>query len=408
MRVLQINSVCGIRSTGRICTDIAGVLEANGDDCKIGYGREKILEKHEKYAVRIGGRLDELCHVAMTRVFDNTGFGSRRATKRFIKWVKAYDPDIIHLHNIHGYYIHIGVLFDYLKKAGKPVVWTLHDCWTFTGHCAYFSQINCNKWKEGGCSSCPQKRRYPASLLFDRSNKNYLKKKELFTGIDNMVIVTPSNWIADLTRQSFLGNYPVKVIHNGIDVSVFKPTQSDFRKRYNLQGKVVILGVASVWGERKGFGDMIKLAELLSENERIVLVGLNEKQASALPKNIIGITRTNNAGELAQIYTAADVFVNPTYEDNYPTVNLEAQSCGTPVVTYRTGGSIESVPLGNVVEQGDVSGLLEKIREIVEAPFGQLHDITEFASDYHYAEYCDLYRNGWSGMRKQRELLVED
>lgn len=351
MKVLQINSVCGIRSTGRICTDLADVLEQNGHECKIAYGRESVPEKYQKYAIRIGSDIDVKIHALEARIFDNAGFGSKKATERFIKWVEEYNPDVIHLHNIHGYYINIEVLFNYLAKANKPVVWTLHDCWLFTGHCAHYSFQKCDRWKNG-CFQCPQKKCYPSSLCLDSSKKNWERKKSLFTSVKNMVLVVPSKWLANQVEQSFLGMYPIKIIPNGIDLGVFKPTSSDFRERNNLENKKIILGVASAWGPRKGLNDFVELSKGLDDNYKIILVGLTEQQKNELPKNILGITRTNNVKELAEIYTAADVLFNPTYEDTYPTVNLEAQACGTPVVSYRTGGSVESIPQENVIEQG--------------------------------------------------------
>ena len=344
----MINSVCGIRSTGRICTDIASELEAQGHQVKIAYGRENVPEQFQRYAVRIGNDLDMRLHGVKARLLDASGFGSKSATKRFIKWVKDYDPDVIHLHNIHGYYINIEILFNYLKNSGKPVVWTLHDCWAFTGHCAYFDFAGCEKWKTG-CYGCPQKKSYPSSILIDRSKKNHIQKRRLFTTLSNMTVVTPSQWLAGLVKKSYLGKYNIRVINNGIDTEVFKPTSGDFRQKYNIGSKKIILGVAGVWDRRKGFEDFYKLSSILEDSYQIVLVGLNEKQISALPKNIIGISSTESASELAEIYTAADVFVNPTLEDNYPTVNLEAQACGTPVITYNTGGSPESVDFKGVV-----------------------------------------------------------
>ena len=351
MKVLQINSVCGIRSTGRICTDLADVLLQDGHECKIAYGRESVPEKYRKIAVRIGNDLDAKMHALQSRIFDNAGFGSKRATEKFIDWVKKYDPDIIHLHNIHGYYINIEVLFKYLAESNKPVVWTLHDCWAFTGHCAYFSYVKCDKWKTG-CFNCPQKKRYPSSLLWDASKQNWQKKKALFTSVKNMTLATPSKWLANEVKKSFLSNYPMKVIANGIDLDVFKPTPSDFKEKNGLVGKKIILGVASSWSECKGLKDFIELSKILDEKYKIVLVGLSGNQIKELPENVMAISRTNNVKELAEIYTAADIFFNPTYEDNFPTVNLEAQACGTPVITYKTGGSVESVPEKNVVEQG--------------------------------------------------------
>lgn len=354
MKVLQINSVCGIRSTGRICTDIADVLTANGHECKIVYGRETVPEKYKKYAVRIGSNTDVKLHALESRLFDNSGFGSKKATNDFIKWVKEYDPDVIHLHNIHGYYINIEILFNYLKSCNKRIIWTLHDCWPFTGHCSYFTIVKCEQWK-AHCSYCVQKHCYPSSILADHCKSNFERKRALFSGIKDMTLITPSKWLADLVSESFLKKYPVKVIHNGIDLSVFKPTESDLRKKYGLTDKKVILGVASVWDERKGLDDFIKLSDLLDRQYQIVLIGLSDRQLKKIPDNVIGIKRTDSVTELAQWYTTADVFLNLTYEDNYPTVNLEAQACGTPCITYRTGGSVESVPEENIVDAGDIS-----------------------------------------------------
>ena len=354
MKVLQINSVCGIRSTGRICTDIADVLTANGHECKIVYGRETVPEKYKKYAVRIGSNTDVKLHALESRLFDNSGFGSKKATNDFIKWVKECDPDVIHLHNIHGYYINIEILFNYLKSCNKRIIWTLHDCWPFTGHCSYFTIVKCEQWK-AHCSYCVQKHCYPSSILADHCKSNFERKRALFSGIKDMTLITPSKWLADLVSESFLKKYPVKVIHNGIDLSVFKPTESDLRKKYGLTDKKVILGVASVWDERKGLDDFIKLLDLLDRQYQIVLIGLSDRQLKKMPDNVIGIKRTDSVTELAQWYTTADVFLNLTYEDNYPTVNLEAQACGTPCITYRTGGSVESVPEENIVDAGDIS-----------------------------------------------------
>ncbi len=340
MRVLIINSVCGTGSTGRICVDIANILTEEGHECKIAYGRKKADEKFNNYAVRIGSNLGVRIHGVLSRVFDNTGFYSTFATKKFIKWVKEYDPDVINLHNLHGYYINIKLLFEYLKESGKPVVWTLHDCWSFTGHCAYFCSVNCQKWHQG-CQHCSKKKEYPASLFFDNSKNNYKRKKQLITQLDNLTIVTPSKWLSDLTRESFLNKFPVHVINNGINTDNFKVTKGDFVRIYGIENKKIILGVASVWESRKGLNDFLELRTLLDDSFAIVLVGLTEQQKSELPQGIIGITRTENAEQLAEIYTAADVLVNPTKEENYPTVNLEAQACGTPVVTYNTGGSAE-------------------------------------------------------------------
>ena len=385
MKVLMINSVCGIRSTGRICTDIATELEKQGHEVKIAYGRENVPEQFQRYAVRIGNDLDMRLHGVKARLLDASGFGSKSATKRFIKWVKDYDPDVIHLHNIHGYYINIEILFNYLKNSGKPVVWTLHDCWAFTGHCAYFDFAGCEKWKTG-CYGCPQKKCYPSSILIDRSEKNYSQKKQLFATLSNMIFVTPSEWLAGLVKKSYLGKYNIRVINNGIDTEVFKPTLGNFRQKHNIGSKKIILGVAGVWDRRKGLEDFYKLSSILEDSYQIVLVGLNEKQISALPKNIIGISSTESASELAEIYTAADVFVNPTLEDNYPTVNLEAQACGTPVITYNTGGSPESVDYKGVVSKGDIKAIVALVKQTE-----QLKVLFPPKKEEQYKKYISLY-----------------
>ncbi len=331
MRILMINSVCGIGSTGRICTDLAEELEAQGHEVKIAYGRESVPEKYQKYAVRIGTDFSVKIDALKTRIFDNAGFNSKKATQAFIKWVEGYDPDVIHLHNIHGYYINIEILFQYLARANKPVIWTLHDCWAFTGHCSHFDFVGCDKW-EAGCNKCSQKSRYPASFMFDNSCSNWKKKKELFTSVQKMTITTPSHWLANRVNKSFLKHYSVQVIHNGIDTDIFKPTPSDFREHFGLTDKKIILGVASTWNDRKGFDDFIQLSKELSPEYHIVLVGLSPKQMKSLPDNILGITRTNSTKELAEIYTAADVYVNPSKEETFGLTTVEAVACGTPVV----------------------------------------------------------------------------
>lgn len=344
MRILFINAVCGTGSTGRICTDLAQEYEKDGHQVKIAYGRHAFVpEQHKKYAVRIGSDLDVKLHALYTRLTDRTGFWSTAATRKFLAWAEEFDPDVLWLHNIHGYYIHIGLLFRWIKsRPNMQVKWTLHDCWSFTGHCAYFDFAGCDRWKTG-CHHCPQKSAYPATSCLDGSRSNYARKRELFTGVPNLTLITPSQWLADLTRESFLKDYPVQVRYNTIDTSIFKATPSDFRARYHLEEKKVILGVASTWEKRKGLEDFVRLSESLDDRFSVVLVGLTPQQAQQMPKNVITIPRTNSPQELAAIYTAADVLFNPTYEDNYPTVNLEAEACGTRVITYDTGGAKETL-----------------------------------------------------------------
>ena len=385
MKFLMINVVCGIRSTGRICTDIADVLTAQGHEVKIAYGRENVPDKYQKYAVRIGSEFGTKLHGLKARVFDGAGLGSRADTERFICWIKEYDPDVIHLHNLHGYYINLEILFKYLKFCGKKIVWTLHDCWSFTGHCAYFDFVNCDKWKNG-CHSCSRYRDYPASFI-QRSKRNWQMKKSLLSNIPNMTIVTPSQWLAEMVKQSYMGSYPVKVINNGVDVSVFKQTESNIKERYGITGKKVILGVAAIWDRRKGLGYMCELSEKLGNDYQIVVIGITEEQRKSLPASIIGILRTNSVTELVEWYSASDVFVNPTLEDNYPMTNLEAIACGTPVVTFRTGGSLESAEIyGMSVEKGDIDGMSIAI---LESSFVKKRDVPSVADMV--KEYIELY-----------------
>ena len=363
MKVLLINSVCGIGSTGRICTDLAQQLEAAGDEVKIAYGRKgTVPEQFQKYAVRIGTDWDCKMHALQTRLFDTHGFGSKRATKKFLLWAEEYKPDLVWLHNIHGYYINVEMLFAWIKKHPEmQVKWTLHDCWAFTGHCSYFTAVKCEQWKSH-CSYCSQLRRYPACYAMSSVRRNFARKRAAFTGVPNLTLITPSKWLADLVKQSFLKEYPVEVHYNTINTTIFKPTPSDFRKRYGLQDKVIVLGVANVWEDRKGLFDFYKLAEMLDDRYAIVLVGLSEKQIEDLPKNIKGIQRTNSPQELAAIYTAADVFVNPSVEETFGMTPIEAQACGTPSNVYEDTACAEvAEQTENKVVPQDVNALYEAI-----------------------------------------------
>lgn len=344
MKMLLINSVCGIGSTGRICTDLATQLEAQGHTVKIAYGRDDTVPpQFAKYAIKIGSAWNRNMHALLTRAFDLHGFGSKAATRRFLRWADEYDPDLVWLHNIHGYYINVEMLFAWIKnRSDMQVKWTLHDCWAFTGHCSHFTAVGCDRWKTE-CRKCPQMRRYPKCYGLGSVRNNYKRKETAFCGVRGMQLIVPSRWLEGLVKQSFLKEYPVEVVYNTIDTSIFKPTPSDFRERYGIQNKRMILGVASTWDDRKGLNDFVELAGMLDESYVIVLVGLTDKQIKNMPPNIIGVPRTNSPEELAGIYTTADVFVNPTHEDNYPTVNLEAQACGTYVITYDVGGSSETI-----------------------------------------------------------------
>ena len=342
MRVLFLNHTSGIGSTGRICTDLAMQYIREGHEAIIAYGRGEVPEQYRSISKRFGTNLDLYTHVLSTRLLDHHGYASRHATKEFLKWADHYDPDLLWLHNIHGYYINIEMLFQWIKsRPNMKVKWTLHDCWAFTGHCSYFTMVKCEQWKSH-CSYCVQKREYPASYLFDNCRQNFERKKAAFTGVKNMTLITPSQWLADLVKESFLKEYPVEVHYNTIDTSIFKPTPSDFREKYGLHDKIIVLGVANVWHERKGLNDFLQLARMLDDSYVIVLVGLTQKQIDTLPRNIKGLVRTNSAQELAAMYTMADIFVNPSREETFGMTTIEATACGTEAIVYE-GTACEEV-----------------------------------------------------------------
>ena len=394
MRIVQINGgVFG--STGKIMFGITKLLEDKGDSVlcvsPITTTNRKKQPAHKYY--KIGTFFSRRCDVFFSRLTGKQNCFARIATKNLIRKLVCFHPDIVHLHNLHGDYINIPLLFKYIKQNNIKTVWTLHDCWSFTGHCTYFSMVNCDKWKSG-CYNCPQYKEYPKSL-FDNSKKMYRLKRDWFTGVKDLTIVTPSEWLAGLVEQSFLKDYPVKVINNGIDLNVFKPTESDFRKKYNIpEEKFILLGVAFDWGKRKGLDVFIELEKRLdSVKYQIVLVGTDDNVDKQLPNGIILIHRTQNQTELAEIYTAADLFVNPTREENYPTVNMESIACGTPVITFRTGGSPEILTekTGMVVDCNDIDGLQHSIEKICEQDLFSKDDCVEQAKNFDMNKRLNKY-----------------
>lgn len=393
MKVLQINSVCGYGSTGKIAVDLYHELEERGIDCCIAYGRGRAPKDIK--SIKIGNKLDFYYHALMTRLFDKHAFASKRATKKFIKQMRLYDPDIIHLHNIHGYYINIEILFECLKEINKPVIWTLHDCWSFTGHCAHFEPVNCGKWKNL-CGQCPLKRDYPQSCFGDSSEMNYVRKRDAITGIKNLTIVTPSKWLASRVKQSFLKNYRVEIIPNGINNQIFHSLNEKqiieeklrLTRKYRIDfSKKIFLGVSSVWTKDKGFEDFISMAKKLPENVQIVLVGVDKRQKKSLPSNVIAIERTENQCELASLYACADVFLNPTYADTFPTVNMEAKSCGLPVITYKTGGSVEIADM--TVVKGNWNEMMRLAQKFNLDKYEKVDD-NYFANEKNIQRYINL------------------
>nr|MBQ8253562.1 glycosyltransferase [Lachnospiraceae bacterium] len=402
MKIVQINTFCGVGSVGRICVDLYDVLGREGHEPYIAVGRGKLPEHIRGF--KNGNLWDFGWHVMKNFFEGKAGFGSKRATKKLIAWLTEVKPDVIHLHNIHGFYLQTEMLFDYLKQSDAAVIWTLHDCWTFTGHCAYFDYIGCDKWQQG-CEKCKvHATAYPYALFKDNTKWNYAAKKKAYTGVPNLTIVTPSRWLADMVKKSYLKDYPVEVIPNGINLDVFCP--ADEAGEADKEPKEVhsILGVANIWEERKGLVYFEQMAEKLPEGYVIRLVGVNDRQEKQLKKKfpdgkIRPIKRTKNVKQLAQLYREADVYVNATMEDNFPTTNLEALACGTPVVTFRTGGSPESLgeKCGIVVPKGDVDALTSAVRKVCEEkPFDRKdcrQKALEYGRDERYMQYISLYES---------------
>lgn len=394
LRVLQINAV-PYGSTGGIMFSLADVLEAKGDHvlCTTGFSWRK-CERSDYFMT--SNILEKTIHTYLARITGRIGCFSYLATLNMIRKISEFNPDIIHLHNLHGWFVNIPMLFKYIKETNTPVIWTFHDCWPFTGHCPHFTMINCDKWKTG-CYDCPQHLSYPKSY-FDCSKLMYSKKAIWFSDVKNLTIVTPSQWLSNLVKLSFLKDYSVKVINNGIDLNIFHPIKSDFRKNNELEEKHIVLGVAYAWDNRKGLDVFIELSKRLDNNYKIVLVGTDDEADKLLPKNIISIHRTKNQKELAEIYSAADVFVNPTREDNYPTVNMEALACGTPVVTYKTGGSgeIPDKKCGTVVPYNDSEALISEVKRVcLQKPYSEkacLERAKSFDMNNCFQEYEQLYR----------------
>ena len=392
MRVVQINAVFGQGSTGKICVSVSEILDQHDIENYILFSAGS---NDRLNGISCCGKMYTKFQALKSRVLGNYGFNSIHETKRMIVLMEKIKPDIVHLHNLHGHDCHLELLMDYLKSSKIKVFWTFHDCWAFTGYCTHFMFTGCDKWQTG-CGACPQRKRY--SWLFDRSAELYQRKQKAFSSLD-LTIITPSRWLAELVGKSFLREYPVKVIPNGINLEVFKPRPSDFRRNYHIpEEKYILLGVALGWGIRKGLDVFLELDRRLDpERFQIVLVGTDDTVDRQLPERILSIHRTNDQRELAEIYSAADLFVNPTREDNYPTVNMEAIACGTPVVTFRTGGSPESITekTGSVVDCGDVDAMEQQIVRILEEKtYLQemlVSDAWRFDNALCYSEYLKIY-----------------
>lgn len=397
MKILQINTFYKAGgSTGRIVYDLSQEINKK-NEAFVAFGYE-YTKTNDAKTYKIESIINLKTSILKTRVFGKHGFYNKFVTWKLIKWIEKTDPDVIHLHNLHNHYINVKQLFDFIKIKKYKVVWTLHDCWSFTGWCAYFDYVKCDKWKTK-CHQCPSLRNYPYTWFFDRSEELYNSKKEVFQGVDDLTIITPSKWLKDLVGKSFLQEYPTEVINNGVDLSVFKHIESDFRDKYDLVGKKIVLGMAMKMNKRKGVEFLQKLPNMLDENHVLVLVGLSKDQIKDLKGNCIGIEKTSSVEKLVEIYSSADVFVNLTLEDNFPTTNLEALACGTPIVSFNTGGSPESIDIsvGEVVEKGNIDEVIKSIERITKKPktfySTACREKAEINYDNNkqYAKYIELY-----------------
>ena len=390
MKVLQINAVCGKGSTGKICASISELLNEKGIENYILYSAGRSTHSG---AVKYSSEKYIKVQALKSRIFGNYGFNSVYCTRKLLRYIEKISPDVVHLHNLHGHNCHLGMLFKYLKKHNIKVYWTFHDCFAFTGYCTHFDSIGCDKWQTE-CHNCPQHKKY--SWFFDRSRIMFKRKKELFTNVD-LTVITPSVWMAEMVKKSFLCDCRINVINNGIDLDIFKPSESDFRERYECADKFILLGVAHGWSSLKGLDEFINLANNSKDDWKIVLVGALGRGVGRLPENVIYIPFTSNQVELAEIYSAADVFVNPTMEDTFPTVNMEALACGTPVITYKTGGSVEIIDdsCGIAVDKGNSQELARAIERVYdERPFTTemcLNRAKNFSAKDKFAENIRLY-----------------
>lgn len=391
MKIVQINTVCGKGSTGKICVDISKLLTEKGIENYILYSSGE-----SDYPLGIKHTSDKYIKLQAlkSKIFGNYGFNSHIATKKLIKKLEKIKPNIAHLHNIHGHNVNLEMLFDYFRKNSIKVYWSFHDCWAMTAYCPHFDMIGCNKWKTG-CHNCEQRK--PYSWFFDKSKKQYDRKKAIFEGV-NITVVTPTEWLTDVVKESYLKDCDCQILKYGLDIELFKPTESNFREKYNLQDKKIVLGVAFGWGVKKGLDVFIELSKRLPESYQIVLVGTNDDVDKQLPNNIISIHRTNNQKELAEIYTASDVFVNATREETFGLVNIEALACGTPVLTFRTGGSPEAIDesCGSVVEKNDIDAFEREITRICEnKPYSaescRARVVNNFEKNSNYLKYLELY-----------------
>ena len=398
MRVFSINTVCGTGSTGTIVRDIADMLLDQQHQPLIAYGFGHACNIDKSATYKIHSKADYYAHNLRARITDHTGLYSKGPTKKLIHRIKEFNPDLIHLHNIHGYYLNYEILFSYFKEAGIPVIWTIHDCWPFTGHCTHFSLAGCYQWQQQ-CYNCTQLKRYPKCYFAGDVYGNYLRKKEAFCNVPNLTLVTPSQWLAEVVKSSFLKEYPVEVIPNGIDLEVFNSDSDVLKDKHGSNGKIRILGVASHWNEAKGLYDFFKLSEKLDEKYQLYLVGLNNDQMKKKPSSVIALPRTSSTQELVSYYSSADIFINLSYEETMGMTTVEAMACGTPVIVYNRTALPETLSegCGEAVEAGNITAVVRAIERISGSKADRkkilLLRASMFEKNRQYQKYLDLYKS---------------
>jgi len=396
-KLLLIGSSLNYGSPGKITENLGLLAQKDGWDVYQAHG-VKYTNPSKLKTRPVSSPFGEKIHVAYSLLLDAHGLASTCETKKLVRWIDEIKPDVIHLHNLHGYYLNYKVLFDYFATLETPIVWTLHDFWPITGHCAHFDYAGCDKWKTE-CGHCPQRGTYPKSLFLDRSQRNFKMKKRAFTSVQNMIITPVSIWVGNLVAESFLGKYPIRPIYNGIDTEVFKPTENDLRKQLGVEGKFVLVGVAAPWYPLKGLNDYYELSTHLPSECQIIMIGLKTEQIRDLPKGIIGIERTQNQKELAEYYSMADVVLNLSYQETFGMTTVEGLSCGTPGIVYNRTASPELVTpgTGRVVMAGDIEGLvnaIDEIRLLGKSSFSiacRNRAVMCFNKDKQFGEYIKLY-----------------
>lgn len=400
-KLLQVNATCNWGSTGHIAEQIATYARTKGWDCYLAHGARYVNDSAMK-TYMVGSRTDNLIHAAKSMLLGQHGLGSKLVTRDLVKNIEQIRPDIIHLHNIHGYYLNFQILFEYLKRSGVPVAWTFHDCWPITGQCTHFVSVGCEKWKEAnGCHHCPLLGESYKTYV-DRSNKNWQLKKEMFTSLDDLTIVTVSHWLEGIVKDSYFKNKRIQTIHNGIDTDVFipLPDNSYSLEKYGLCNTQYIMGVSMDWSDKKGFSDYCKLSSQVPAGVKIVLLGLDEERCRiASQYGIIGLKRTDNVKELVKLYNGATIIMNLSYEETFGLTTVEGFSCGVPGIVYNATASPELMTpeTGLVAEPGNMEGVVKAIKMIMAkgksyyASACRERAVKHFNKDDRYEDYLRLY-----------------